>query len=433
MKKIKLFHYYFLISIFACSCHSLSDKTKELSDAEIAAIIDQHKPSKGYQIPDNFSTRIGATHVDGKYYFTGEPYIIEGCRTLQQMGYGVVKLWFNKGKKQGKITKIDGYSYNSEWQLPDNCTLKDLAQNTYYKTCFDMNFSTIVLSIGGAGVKTTNESSQKEEQEIYELTQYLLDEYKDREMTFILENWEGDWIMRGGTGDSARWSRKAGELIKAVDGDRYTVLVPADSTQRVQNMVKWFTARQRGVERARQENVNSKCKVYHAIEANKVIDSMNGIPGIINSVLPNVNVDMVSWSCYDALNTTGLDNGILLYKGIEYIKKYFTPSNIMKGEKRVFLGEIGIPEQRYEELLTEEPVIKNWDTYVAVCLALNIPYLIQWELYCNEPKDEAFRSSNGTRTNDEMRGFWLIRPDGTKSFAAKYFDSLLKNQGQSLK
>lgn len=433
MKKLKLFYYCFLISVFICSCHSHRDRNKALSDTEIAAIIEQHKPSKGYQIPDNFSTKIGATHVAGKYYFTEEPYIIEGCRKLQKMGYGVAKLWFNKGKKQGGITQIDGYPYNSEWQLPDNCSLKDLAQNSYYKTCFGMDFSTIVLSIGGAGVKTTDESSQKEEQEIYELTQYLLDEYKDRDITFIFENWEGDWIMRGGTGDSARWSRKSGEPIKAVDGNRYTVLVPADSTQRIQNMVKWFTARQRGVEHARQENTSSKCKVYHAIEANKVIDSMNGIPGIINSVLPNVHVDMVSWSCYDALNTTGVDNGVLLYKGIEYIKEYFTPSSIMKGEKKVFLGEIGIPEQRYEGLLTEGPIVKNWDTYVAVCLALDVPYLIQWELYCNEPKDEALRSSDDTRTNDEMRGFWLIRPDGTKSFAAKYFDSLLKNQGQTLK
>jgi hypothetical protein len=89
-----------------------------------------------------------------------------------------------------------------------------------------MPFSTIALSIEGAGIRTTDASAKAEEDEIYALTKYLLEKYKDRELTFILHNWEGDWMMRGGTGSNARWSRKAGELIKAVDGDRQTVLVP---------------------------------------------------------------------------------------------------------------------------------------------------------------------------------------------------------------
>lgn len=289
-----------------------------------------------------------------------------------------------------------------------------------------MSFSTIALSISGAGVNTTDKTAIQEEDEIYELSKYLLEQYKNKEIEFVLHNWEGDWIMRGGTGDEARWSRKAGELIKAVDGDRYTVLVPSDSTQRINSMIKWFNARQRGVERARSEIRYSKCKIYHAIEANKVMDSMNGIPGIINSVLPQVRVDMVSWSCYDALSTTGLDEGINLYKGIEFIKQNFTPSSYMNKEKKVFLGEIGIPEQRYEGL-TKEVITANWNTYIAVCLSLSVPYIIQWELYCNEPKNEEFRKLNDIRKTDEMRGFWLIRPDGSKSFAANYFDCLMHN------
>ena len=191
-------------------------------------------------------------------------------------------------------------------------------------------------------------------------------------------------------------------------------------------MQKWFTARQNGVEKARMENPNSKCKVYHAVEANKVMDSMNGIPGIVNYVLPGIKVDMVSWSCYDALSTTGIDNGLMLYKGISYIKENMNPTEYMKGQKKVFLGEIGIPEQRYPGLMEEDKIVKNWDTYVAVCLAQDVPYLIHWELYCNEPKDEALRSLNDVRKTDEMRGFWLIRPDGTLSYAAKYFNGLLQ-------
>lgn len=412
-----------LINLLACffvcsSCSSGKNNQKELSDHEILSIIESHRPSKGAVLPDDFKNRIGATHVGGKYYFTDKPYIIEGCQKLYDMGYGVAKLWFYKD--------VGGYPYNSEWNLPKDITLKELASHPYYKACFDMDFKTFVLNVGGAGVNTTDETAIQEEQEIYELTKYLLEEYKNRDMEFVLANWEGDWIMRGGTGDNARWARKSGELIQAVDGDRRTVLVPSDSLQRIRSMQKWFTARQNGVAKARMENPYSKCKVYHAVEANKVLDSMNGIPGIVNYVLPGIKVDMVSWSCYDALSTTGLDDGLMLYKGISYIKEHMNPTEYMKGQKKVFLGEIGIPEQRYPGLMEEDKVVKNWDTYIAVCLAQDVPYLVHWELYCNEPKDEALRSSNEVRKTEDMRGFWLVRPDGTLSYAAKYFNGLLQ-------
>jgi len=408
------------ILIFALMGCGQNPEKKPLTDAEIAQIIEKNRPLKGGVVPKDIKHRLGATHVAGKYYFTDEPYIIEGSRMLSEMGYGVLKLWFRKNPS--------GYPFNSEWNITGDISLKELAQHPYYAECFDMPFSTIGLSVDGAGIRTTVESAAIEEQEIYELTKYLLETYREREISFILHNWEGDWMMRGGTGDQARWSRKAGTLIKAVDGDRYTVLVPSDSLQRSEAMVRWFAARQNGVNRARAEVTGSKCKVYHAIEANKVTESMEGIPGIANFVLPNVEVDMVSWSCYDGMDP----EGIKLYRGIEYLKSQMKPTPYMKGERVVFLGEIGIPEQRYEGLMEKEPVINRWDTFMGVSFALDVPYVIQWELFCNEPKNEELRRLVETRKTDEMRGFWLIRPDGTKSFVAEYFEMLLSNPGKKL-
>jgi hypothetical protein len=390
------------------------------SDAEILSSIQRHQPLKGAKIPRDISARIGATHVAGKYFFTKEPYLIEGARKMSDMGYGVFKVWFRKNG--------GGYPYNSEWNLPKNITLKELAQHPYWAATFEFPFSTFALSVDGPGIRSTDSSARADEQEIYELTKYLLERYRDRDVTFILHNWEGDWMLRGGTGDYARWSRKAGDLIRAVDGDRRTVLVPADSLQRVEAMAKWFKARQDGVNRARAEVKRTKCKVYHAIECNKVMDSQDGIPGIVNSVLPLVEVDMVSWSCYDGMD----ESGVKLYKGIEYIKGFIRPTSYMKGRKVVFLGEIGIPEQRYEGLMTREPVVARWDAYMGVCEVLEVPYIIQWELYCNEPKNEELRRLNDTRKTDEMRGFWLIRPDGTMSWVGEYFASLLKHAGGRL-
>lgn len=411
-----------LLIVLSCSASCQEKTAQGLSDQQIIEHIDTFRPLKGAKIPDDIKHHLGTTHVAGKYYFTDEPFLIEGCKKVNEMGYGVIKLWFQKNPQERF------YHFNSEWNLNNSLSLKELAQHPYYKTCFGMPFSTIALSVGGAGVKTTDETSQIEEKEIYELTKYLLEEYKDREITFILHNWEGDWLMRGGTGNHARWSRTPGQLVNAVDGERHTVPVPDDSLQRVDAMVKWFTARQSGVSKARAEVKNSKCRVYHAIEANKVMDSMEGIPGIVNYVLPRVETDMVSWSSYDGLDA----NGLKLYKGIKYINGYIRPTDYMQGEKVVFLGEIGIPEQRYEGLTEKKPVVDRWDAYIGVCLALDIPYLIHWELYCNEPKDESLRRVMEKRTTEEMRGFWLIRPDGSKSFVGEYFEKLLQNSGKKL-
>jgi hypothetical protein len=420
MKAIQVFMFFFVfLMTFSQSIAQRGEKEK--TDDEILSIISLHKPMNGAKISASIKHQLGATHVAGKYYLTEEPYLIEGAKKMIEMGYGVFKVWF---RKTGS-----GYPYHSNWDLPKNITLKELAQHPYWSTTFDMPFSTIALSVDGAGIRTTDSSAAAEEREIYELTRYLLEKYRNRSITFIIHNWEGDWMMRGGTGNDARWSRKEGDIIRAVDGDRYTVLVPSDSLARINAMAKWFKARQNGVNKARAEIQNSQCKVYHAIEANKVMDSQQGIPGIINSVLPLVETDMVSWSCYDGMDESGLK----LYKGIEYIKKHIRPTDYMKGKKVVFLGEIGIPEQRYEGLTEKEPVVKRWDAYVGVCQALKIPYLIQWELYCNEPKNEELRKLNDVRKTDEMRGFWLIRPDGTKSFAGEYFSLLLGNAGKKLK
>jgi hypothetical protein len=413
------------INLFSQGIENKKENGK-LTDEEITVLIKMNSPLTKSTISDSKKYSIGGTHVGGKYFLTQEPFLIEGCKAIEDMGIKNVKLWLREDPSAQ-------YPYNSNWNLPMDATLIDVAKHPYYKAVFDMPFHVFALSIGGkTNLKSAFQKSEndftKDEDEVYHLAKYLLTTYKNREITFILHNWEGDWLLRGGTGNQSRWSRNAGQLVNAVDGDRYTVPVPNDSLQRVEAMVKWFNARQSGVSKARAEVKNSKCKVYHAIEANKVMDSMEGIPGIANYVLPNVEVDMVSWSCYDGLDAVGLK----LYKGIEYLRDNIRPTSYMQGKKVVFLGEIGIPEQRYEGLTEKKTIIDRWDAYMGVCFALDIPYIIQWELYCNEPKDENLRRVMEKRTTGEMRGFWLIRPDGTISYAGEYFEKLLQNGGKRI-
>lgn len=232
-------------------------------------------------------------------------------------------------------------------------------------------------------------------------------------MNFILKNWEGDWIVRGGVGREAQWGR---------------VQPPADMQKRFESLQKSFKARQDGVNKARAEVKNTKCKVYHAIEVNKVIDCMYGVPGLTTHVLPYVETDMVSWSAYDAtdFDKTGLD----LYKGISFLRDHVKPTAYVK-KPIVFIGEIGIPEVVTKQQPSEFK--ERWDAYLAVCLAQKIPYMVQWELYCNEANEIKLDQPDFTKNNTDMRGFWLIRPDGTMGYGMEYFDGVLKSAGGKLK
>lgn len=385
---------------------------QEVSDTDILSRINKYRPSNGAKIPRNIKSRLGSTHVGGKYYLTDTPFIIEGSQKIHQLGYGILKLWFDIDRDKAK-----GYPYNADWGLAKGTTPKQLAEHPYYKACFDMPFTTIALSYNnrfpGNSTKDLTESFAIVEQNVYELTKYLLETYRNRNLTFILQNWEGDWLLRGGTGEKAQWH---------VSG------APEDYQIRVKNMCGWFTARQNGVNRARKEVKNTKCKVYHAVEANRVMDGMNGVPSVVSHVLPAIEVDMVSWSAYDGVSTDGLK----MYKGIGFLKKNLRVTPEMRGKKMVMIGEIGYPENIGGR--TKEQVAKMWDTFMAVYLAQDIPYIYVWELYCNELKENLFdQSPYPVRKAEELRGFWLIRPDGSKGWGQEYLGTILERAGKKYK
>jgi hypothetical protein len=68
----------------------------------------------------------------------------------------------------------------------------------------------------------------------------------------------------------------------------------------------------------------------------------------------------------------------------------------------------GAPEgQRFERIRQLMEAALGW----------GVRYAVYWEVYCNE----ALQTYSGRPTNQDLRGFWLIRPDGQK---APMWDSL---------
>ena len=61
------------------------------SKEEIEKVVRSYQPMLGGAIPDDIADRLGVTHVGGKYYLTTEPFLIEGSKKMQELGYSVMK------------------------------------------------------------------------------------------------------------------------------------------------------------------------------------------------------------------------------------------------------------------------------------------------------------------------------------------------------
>lgn len=386
--------FFTILSLFV-----LWSASAQLSDSDILNIIEKHRPLNGGSIPVDIRERLGATHAGGKYFLTNEPFLIEGAKKIEELGFGVVKFFLSK-----ENGKVGSYPYNSEWNLQKNATWIDVIKHPYFEKTLSLNFSTVIFNITdhNSQIGSENPDFTASSDELYELGKFLLERYKDRKMTFIIKNWEGDWILR--KEGNKEWENSD----------------PSIKNLRVKNMTKWLRERQAAVDDARNDVKNTKSKLYLAVEANKVMDSMKGITGVANSILPNIKVDMVSWSSYD-----GLRNPVDFYRGIEYLKSQMNPTKYMQGKKTVFIGEIGIPENIEES--KKSNIVPRWDALIGVCLALDVPYIVHWEVYCNEPLDGKQKQFYPVRTEKELKGLWLIKPDGTKGLSCNYLQQLLQN------
>jgi hypothetical protein len=214
------------------------------------------------QLPDI----VGVTHVDGKYHLTEKDFLNEGADQILALGSRVIKVWFHNPPKS--------YSFNSQW--PPMPSMVETARSPYFRKLFDKPFTTYIMmcfSKGrGAGYfrnDITAEQELDEQRQFYELAKHLLTTYRQTGKTFILQHWEGDWLIRA-----------------SYNGN-------VDPTP--------LNARQAGVNQAREEVTPDGVHVYHAAEVNRVVASMkDGKPNLVNTVLPHTKLDLVSYSAWDA-------------------------------------------------------------------------------------------------------------------------------------
>jgi hypothetical protein len=327
---------------------------------------------------------LGSAHVGGRYSFTDQDFLNEGADQLLELGTRVIKVWF-------QLDASRAYPHHSDWGEPA-ADLAELARKPYYRRLFAKPFSTFILVISSFSPLGTSqwldgmtpEEVQGEREHVYKLARHLLITYAGTGKTFILQNWEGDHLLRQG--------------LDGADPDPV----------RLQGMIDWWNARQDGVEQARREVGQNGVTVVHAAEVNLLTQALEGKVTATNDVIPFTRADLYSYSSWDV----GFDRRRLT-QALEYLQLK-APDSELFGERNVYLGEFGAVKDQVGEGVNLRKLIQG---LADTALGWGVRYAVFWQLYCNEPRHEY----EGRPQVSDMRGFWLIRPDGSQAASWRHF------------
>ncbi len=339
----------------------------------------------------------GIAHVAGNYGFTQENYLLEGAERIQQLGSKSIFVYMTSHYR-------DQYPDRSAGMWNSNpFTLAELAQTAPFLKLFAMPFKTFVVTAytfanGDQidGMQGDQGRQQAEEDEMYGLAKYFYANYAGTGKNFILKNWEGDWIgLRG--------------------YDTSKDIAPG----RVADMIAWLSARERGVERARDEVGSTDVSVLNAVEVNRVLDyAQHGLARVINKVVPQVNADMVTYSSYDS-TAQGPDRGSIqqaLNAALSTIEK-LAPDPLSLGNRRILISEYGLFENQ------ETGATWRADAILSTAKSGGIAGAFLWNVFDNECVQSNGQPAGvglppgawGRPQDNQCRGLWAIRPDGGTS------------------
>ena len=338
-------------------------------------------PQAGQADDDSVETYnyvLGTQTFGIRYTFTEDDGLVETAKAIHAMGSNILKI--------GLDAKYDGELYS----LPHDASIRtvtDLAsRQPSFRQVLDMPFTFYLLWVYPMSVDgwwddgLSAQEAEQEYREVYDLTKHLLQTYSGSGKTFYLGHWEGDW-----------------HLHPDYDGGKD----PSDTM--IRGMTDWLNVRQRAVDDAKAQTEHYGVQVYHYTEVCLVDKAMNGGKTLTNNVLPNTNVDFVSWSTYDRLHWGGKDLNIgdiedRLVPALDYIESKLPPKPGIEG-RRVFIGEYGFPLNIME---TPEKQERYSREVARVGLEWGCPFVLYWAMYCNENKDGSHK------------GFWMIDEYGDK-------------------
>lgn len=379
------------------------------------------KPINSESIEPEFANVYSASHIAGWYHFTNSPYLEEGVAAMKQFGATTIKLAFSILRNK----PFENYPFNHTWA--DYSNLVEMAKDPYWVKVFsDTHYKNFTMWVSTrnmngtsaykSGAHVGNRKYIDEENQFYELAKHLITTYPDKE--FVFQNWEGDWMLRG---SGVLWEDNP-------------ALIPSNLDTMLEGMRRMFMARQRGVERARNE-VNGTGRVLLAVEINKLFSYKNGAyrtmmelntPSLTADLLPHCRLDRVSWSSYDGIWLNQMNNfPIGLSNGIDILASYINPT-YYNTKLPVMIGEIGFNENPpYRPTGLTDELLKDFhERLAALARYKNLSAYYLWNLYGSGEQNITLEKGveyTASFLTPYLDGKWVIKPDGNLGISGQKY------------
>jgi hypothetical protein len=336
----------------------------------------------GTEMPlENYNFVLGINSFPSRYHFSTDSGIIEQAKQTRALGSNIFKTAIT-------VKHLKNYGY----KISDVDNIMDVMHLIPdYDKIFAMDFKYFFFWLHTAtGIGWKKGINKKEEKilydEMFDFTTYMLKKYNNTGKTFMIGNWEGDWLLHG-------------------EGNRDKT----PSKEDVDNMTKWFQIRQRAVEDAKSKSKAVNVNIYHYIEVNLAVKGLTGGTCITSDILPNVAVDFVSYSSYESSKKKDyLANKESLTKVLNYIEGQLKPKEGLPFKRRVFIGEYG--GQAFDD--KPETHLKQFDNVkdiMQISLEEDLPFTLHWQLYNNEyTQDGKSKNMSLINENGEKRPMYFL-------------------------
>ena len=234
--------------------------------------------------------------------------------------------------------------------------------------------------------------------EYSDFTLYLYRTYQRTHKRFIISNWEGDNTVYCMSAYSYAVSSDFRSYCDANYSALYGNSSPAASFD---GLKLWFQARQQGIadgrKRAAADGIGGM-RVYFAPEFN-IVHALHerAFRSVLYDVIPYVAFDYVSYSSYETVNAPAL--GSALTADLNIIRD-------IVGSTAIIIGESG-----FARCVWGANAATRTDEAVAAALAWGVAYVIQWNLYDQDPQND----------------FGLYGLDGQPTALAAFFQERFRN------
>lgn len=306
---------------------------------------------------EKYNFVLGTNTIGGKYQFTTDSKLLEQAKHVRAMGSNIIKI--SLGANSPK-------AYDLPISQKPTTTLDLFKASPEYRKVFDMDFNYLFVWVHTmTGIEWKKGITQEQEKilynEMFDFASYLLKEYNNSGKTFLIGNWEGDWLLL------PNYNRN---------------MTPPK--EHIQNMTKWFQIRQQAIDDAKKAVASKNVSLYYYVEVNLVLKGLRGEDCIAKSILPFVNVDLVSYSSYEAIkNRTYAEKKEELKRVFDYLESQLQPKPSLPFSRRVYIGEYGYhansanPESFKKQYEETKDIMK-------ISLELNLPFALHWQMYNNE-------------------------------------------------